>query len=1105
MKRSLRFNVRGGVVITIMTTLALFGPTLFAAPVPSDLPPCASGRIVNFDTLVLSNCSITGQTAEDSGGGVENYGDLTLTNVVISGNTALNGGGLYNGGGTVQLVDVVIQNNTAGGLGGGIDNDGGDVYMRNVTIKNNTAALGGGGFVNAGTAVGERVAMIGNRATFGDGGALLNSDSFCLSAGWDPRGCFDHPAGGNSLIRDNVSAGNGGAIANSGTVSMADSTIDRNHAQTGDGGGAWNIGTIQLAAVTISRNTAAGAGGGLFNASGGSVCCSTVENLFAANVTIANNHAGSHGGGVYTFDGAFTALANSTVADNVADADGGGLGNDDSTWAYTEVKNTLLARNNGNCAGTIVSEGHNLDTGITCGFFATGDRAAVDDLAVGLGVLAANGGPVQGSAEVSDAMMTSALDPDGPAVDAGGADCVATDERGIPRPQGAGCDIGAFELEPQAARTVVTATIVASDKVYDGSTTAAATCTLSGVQSGDNVSCAVSGATFDTADAGAGKLVTAALLLTGPAADSYQLASESATATASITPAPAWVTPAPASKVYGTADPVLSGTLTGFLPIDSVAATFSRSLGETVAGGPYTITAALSYSGALSNYSISYTSASFTITKAPASVAPTAASKVYGAADPVLSGTLGGFLSADGVTATYSRAVGETVAGGPYAISATLSPAAAVSNYNVTYATANFTITKATPIITWADPADITYPTALSSVQLNATANKPGSFVYTPAAGTVLNVGNGQTLSVAFTPTDAANYTTASKQVHINVKAQAAVSCPEDPNAVLTLVVDHTGAAHGSLPVYTKVQAAYNAAHSGDVIGLFSQTTENVVLGGSKTLTITQCTTAKVTAQNNAQPVWDITSTGAITVIGADAVGDTIGWRLATSGHTLKAVRSTSACEYGILVIGNNNTVSVNSVSGTKVGIRVTGNTNDLKSGGSISGNSGNGVEVGASATGNTVRIGNIQSNGGNGILIDGSGNTVTSNSRVDNNSLNGILINGSNNSISNNAAGSDQGKGNNQDGIKVVGGTNTLDGNVTNANKGDGVDISGTGNKLKNHQSNQGAAGSTKENVGAEYRFANSTTVDLSGNKRNNASFTGTLSGPKFASGTYE
>ena len=74
-----------------------------------------------------------------------------------------------------------------------------------------------------------------------------------------------------------------------------------------------------------------------------------------------------------------------------------------------------------------------------------------------------------------------------------------------------------------------------------------------------------------------------------------------------------------------------------------------------------------------------------------APVTPNAASKVYGDVDPAFSGALTNFLPADGVTATYSRTAGETV--GNYTISATLSPTGVLGNYNITYNTANFTIT----------------------------------------------------------------------------------------------------------------------------------------------------------------------------------------------------------------------------------------------------------------------------------------------------------------------------------------------------------------------------------------------------------------------------
>ena len=81
-------------------------------------------------------------------------------------------------------------------------------------------------------------------------------------------------------------------------------------------------------------------------------------------------------------------------------------------------------------------------------------------------------------------------------------------------------------------------------------------------------------------------------------------------------------------------------------------------------------------------------------------------------------------------------------------------PAGGTSN------TSSFSITtayKATPVVTWISPASISYGTALSAIQLNAAASVPGSFIYTPPAGTVVRGGK-QTLSVTFTPTDTTDY-----------------------------------------------------------------------------------------------------------------------------------------------------------------------------------------------------------------------------------------------------------------------------------------------------------------------------------------------------------
>jgi probable HAF family extracellular repeat protein len=80
----------------------------------------------------------------------------------------------------------------------------------------------------------------------------------------------------------------------------------------------------------------------------------------------------------------------------------------------------------------------------------------------------------------------------------------------------------------------------------------------------------------------------------------------------------------------------------------------------------------------------------------------------------------------------------------------------------------SFSIAKATPNLTWPAPADITFGTSLSNAQLNATANVPGTFLYTPPAGFMPPPGT-TLLSVLFTPTDGVNYTTAFATVSLTV------------------------------------------------------------------------------------------------------------------------------------------------------------------------------------------------------------------------------------------------------------------------------------------------------------------------------------------------
>jgi uncharacterized protein (TIGR02145 family) len=96
--------------------------------------------------------------------------------------------------------------------------------------------------------------------------------------------------------------------------------------------------------------------------------------------------------------------------------------------------------------------------------------------------------------------------------------------------------------------------------------------------------------------------------------------------------------------------------------------------------------------------------------------------------------------------------------------------------------------TRIDPVITWENPEDIWFGTLLSEIQLNATANIPGTFVYTPAMRTKLNEGSNQDLKVDFTPSDSTAYNKATKTVKINVTALPILS-DIDGNVYKTLVI----------------------------------------------------------------------------------------------------------------------------------------------------------------------------------------------------------------------------------------------------------------------------------------------------------------------------
>jgi Chitobiase/beta-hexosaminidase C-terminal domain/Bacterial Ig-like domain (group 2) len=123
-------------------------------------------------------------------------------------------------------------------------------------------------------------------------------------------------------------------------------------------------------------------------------------------------------------------------------------------------------------------------------------------------------------------------------------------------------------------------------------------------------------------------------------------------------------------------------------------------------------------------------------------------------------------------TFEYSPAAGTVLAIGSQTLSAVFTPSNS-KEYSSATATVQLSVGQTAPVITWATPAAITAGTALSATQLNAKANVPGKFVYSPAAGAVLGTGT-QTLNAAFTPTDTTNYASATAKVSILVNATSA-------------------------------------------------------------------------------------------------------------------------------------------------------------------------------------------------------------------------------------------------------------------------------------------------------------------------------------------
>jgi len=351
---------------------------------------------------------------------VTTSGDLTLDHITLSGGAQVKGGAILNYG-AVTIEDSTININIAN-YGGGIYNRG-DVTIENSVLSGNLARLGSAIFNHEdGTASVQHSSVSGNRA---NRGALYNNGLLEVD---------------NTTISKNIAAEHGGGVLANAfnyhepycTTNISNSIISSNSAHF-DGGGIQSFNcTLTVENSTVIANKAGPGGGGISSGAAPGV----IENS-----TISGNSA-KYAGGIY---GASLTLSNSTITGNKGKIAGGVYNRGDMT-----IKRTLVSGNKGSAAevkhnGTgITVDNHNL--------FGTNGNAGVIGFTPGasdiipptgttitkiLGPLADNGGPTP----------THALVPGSPAIDAApvGPDCPSEDQRGIARPQGAACDIGAFE------------------------------------------------------------------------------------------------------------------------------------------------------------------------------------------------------------------------------------------------------------------------------------------------------------------------------------------------------------------------------------------------------------------------------------------------------------------------------------------------------------------------------------------------------------------------------------------------------------------------------------------------------------------------------------
>ncbi len=229
------------------------------------------------------------------------------------------------------------------------------------------------------------------------------------------------------------------------------------------------------------------------------------------------------------------------------------------------------------------------------------------------------------------------------------------------------------------------------------------------------------------------------------------------------------------TRLYLEPNPTLTGTLTGVANGDNITANYTTAATTSSPGGVYTIFVTLNDpDNRLGNYTVTTVNGSLRINAiAQAITFDPIPAHTYGDAPFTLSiSTSSGLpLTINSLSPSVATVSGNTVT----ILSAGTATIVAYQFGDGSYQAATplartLTVSKATPGIMWALPADINCHTVLGATHLNAIANAPGTFAYDPPPGTTLGVGDAQMLSANFTPADTANWNPATVTTTINVR-----------------------------------------------------------------------------------------------------------------------------------------------------------------------------------------------------------------------------------------------------------------------------------------------------------------------------------------------